>query len=93
MALEPTSLHGRLVSLIAARLVPSEDLEEEVKAAVQLLDPRDAGPGLQAKLLAYCRQHLAAFKSPRRVDIDAALPRQPTGKPYKQLVRALYWSA
>jgi long-chain acyl-CoA synthetase len=62
-----------------------------VKAVVQLLDPRDAGPEMAAELLAYCRQHLAAYKCPRSVDFDAALPRQPTGKLYKQLVRARYW--
>ena len=73
--------------------VPSEDLGEEVKAVVQLLDPGEAGPDMEAELLAYCRQRLATFKCPRSVDFDAALPRQPTGKLYKQVVRARYWPA
>ena len=73
--------------------VPSEDLGEEVKAVVQLLDPSNAGPDMEAELLAYCRQRLATFKCPRSVDFDAALPRQPTGKLYKQVVRARYWPA
>ena len=73
--------------------VPSEDLGEEVKAVVQLLDPGEAGPDMEAELLAYCRQRLARFKCPRSVDFDAALPRQPTGKLYKQVVRARYWPA
>lgn len=81
------------VADVAVIGVPSEDLGEEVKAVVQLLDPRDAGPDMEAELLAYCRAHLAAFKCPRSVDFDAALPRQPTGKLYKQLVRARYWNA
>ena len=46
---------------------------------------------MEAELLAYCRQHLASFKCPRSIDFDAALPRHPTGKLYKQLVRQRYW--
>jgi len=79
------------VADVAVIGVPSEDLGEEVRAVVQLLDPRDAGPDMEAELLAYCWQRLAAFKCPRSIDFDAALPRQPTGKLYKQLVRARYW--
>jgi long-chain acyl-CoA synthetase len=48
---------------------------------------------LAAELMAYCRQHLAAFKCPRSVDFDPNLPRHPTGKLYKQLVRRRYWPA
>ncbi len=60
---------------------------------VQLLDPSDAGPAMEAELLAYCRQHLASFKCPRSVDFDAALPRHATGKLYKQRLRQRYWRA
>ena len=79
------------VADVAVIGVPSEDLGEEVKAVVQLLDPDDAGPDMEAELLSYCRQRRATFKCPRSVDFDATLPRQPTGKLHKQLVRERYW--
>jgi acyl-CoA synthetase (AMP-forming)/AMP-acid ligase II len=81
------------VADVAVIGVPSDDLGEEVKAVVQLLDPDEAGPAMEAELLSYCRQRLASFKCPRSVDFDAALPRQPTGKLHKQLVRGRYWPA
>ena len=81
------------VADVAVVGVPSEDLGEAVKAVVQLLDPSEAGPAMEAELLAYCRRHLAGFKCPRSVDFDAALPRHPTGKLYKQQVRQRYWPA
>jgi acyl-CoA synthetase (AMP-forming)/AMP-acid ligase II len=71
--------------------VPNEDLGEEVKAIVQPLDPARAGPELAAELIAFCRAHLAHFKCPRTVDFEAELPRLPTGKLYKRLLRDRYW--
>ena len=80
-----------LVADVAVIGVPSEDFGEEVKAVVQLLDPANASPEVAAELIAYCRTHLAGFKCPRTVDFDPELPRHPTGKLYKQLVRRRYW--
>jgi long-chain acyl-CoA synthetase len=71
--------------------VPNPDFGEEVKAVVQPRDMADAGPALAEELLAFCRQHLSAIKCPRSVDFDAELPRHPTGKLYKRLLRDRYW--
>jgi long-chain acyl-CoA synthetase len=71
--------------------VPNEDLGEEVKAVVQPADPAAAGPELAAELIAYCRDNLAHFKCPRTVDFADELPRYPTGKLYKRILRDKYW--
>jgi long-chain acyl-CoA synthetase len=51
----------------------------------------DAGPQLAEELLAYCRQNLSTLKCPRTIDFEAELPRHPTGKLYKRLLRDRYW--
>jgi long-chain acyl-CoA synthetase len=71
--------------------VPNEEFGEEVKAVVQPRDMSDAGPQLAEELLAYCRQNLSTLKCPRTIDFEAELPRHPTGKLYKRLLRDRYW--
>jgi len=71
--------------------VPNADLGEEVKAIVQPMPDAVPGPDLERELIAFCRQHLAHFKCPRSVDFEAELPRLPTGKLYKRLLRDRYW--
>ena len=79
------------VADVAVFGVPNEDLGEEVKAVVQLMDPERGGPAMETELLTFCREHLAAFKCPRSIDFDANLPRQDTGKLYKRLLKDRYW--
>ena len=71
--------------------VPHEDLGEEVKAVVQPMPGVEPGPELAAELLAFCREHLAKLKCPRTIDFEAELPRLPTGKLYKRVLRDRYW--
>jgi long-chain acyl-CoA synthetase len=71
--------------------VPNEDLGEEVKAAVQLMPGIAAGPNTAEELIAFCAQHLSRQKCPRSIDFEAELPRLPTGKLYKRLLRDRYW--
>ncbi|CAN5842743.1 acyl-CoA synthetase [soil metagenome] len=70
--------------------VPNSDFGEEVKAVVQPRDMAEAGPALAEELMAHCRQHLSALKCPRSIDFEAELPRHPTGKLYKRLLRDRY---
>jgi long-chain acyl-CoA synthetase len=71
--------------------VPNSDLGEEVKAAVQLMPGIDPGPEITEELLAFCAQHLARQKCPRSIDFENKLPRLPTGKLYKRVLRERYW--
>jgi long-chain acyl-CoA synthetase len=71
--------------------VPNEDLGEEVKAAVQLMPGTAPGADIADELMAFCAQHLARQKCPRSIDFEAQLPRLPTGKLYKRLLRDRYW--
>ena len=71
--------------------VPNEDFGEEVKAVVQPVDMGAAGPDLERQLLAFCKEQLADYKCPRSVDFAEELPRHPTGKLYKRLLRDRYW--
>ncbi|THD62595.1 acyl-CoA synthetase [Phenylobacterium sp.] len=70
---------------------PDEEMGEKVVAVIQPLDWADAGEPLRAELMAYARQHLSHVKSPRVIDFMAELPRHPTGKLYKRLIRDAYW--
>jgi len=71
--------------------VPDEDLGEAVKAIVQPADDVEPGPELERELIGFCREHIAHFKCPRTVDFVDQLPRLPTGKLYKRLLRDTYW--
>jgi len=73
--------------------VPNEDFGEEVKAVVQPRDMAKASPELALELLDYCRERLSHIKCPRTLDFRAELPRHPTGKLYKRLLRDEYWKA
>ena len=71
--------------------IPDDEMGEQVKAAVELVDGVSPSPELAAELIAHVRDHLAGYKAPRSIDFEAALPRHPTGKLYKRLLRDPYW--
>jgi long-chain acyl-CoA synthetase len=84
------TMHPKVLD-VAVIGVPNEDFGEEVKAVVQPMDMADAGPELERELIAFCKEHLAGVKCPRTVDFREELPRHPTGKLYKRLLRDEYW--
>jgi len=87
--------HPKVVD-IAVFGVPNDDFGEEVKAVVQPVamptSPEEA-IALSKELIAYCKTHLADIKCPRSVDFREELPRHPTGKLYKRLLKDEYWKA
>ena len=70
---------------------PHEELGEEVVAVVQPAEGVEPGEALAAELSAFARANLSHVKAPRRIDFMAELPRHPTGKLYKRLIRDAYW--
>jgi long-chain acyl-CoA synthetase len=70
---------------------PDEDMGERLVAIVQPLDWKDATDEVGEEIKAYVMARLAKFKVPRQVDFMRELPRHPTGKLYKRLIRAEYW--
>ncbi len=85
------AMHPKVAD-VAVFGVPNDDFGEEVKAVVQPLSMDDAGPDLEHELIQYCRDHLADVKCPRSVDFRPELPRHPTGKLYKRLLKDEYWA-
>jgi acyl-CoA synthetase (AMP-forming)/AMP-acid ligase II len=69
--------------------VPDDRWGEVPKAVVV------AAPGATVDadaLIAHCREHLAAFKCPKTVDVVVELPRNLTGKVLKKQLREPYWA-
>jgi long-chain acyl-CoA synthetase len=69
--------------------IPSQDWGELVHATVVL------APGAslsEADVMAYAREHLAGYKTPRSVSFAGELPRTGSGKLLKRELRAPYWA-
>lgn len=71
--------------------VPNEDLGEEVKAVVQPMPGIVADKALADELTEFCVKNLSRQKCPRSIDFIDEMPRLPTGKLYKRLLRDRYW--
>lgn len=71
--------------------VPDPDLGEAVKAVVQPLEGIEPSNALAEELMKFCTENLSKIKCPKSVDFDLELPRHPTGKLYKRLIRDRYW--
>ena len=79
------------VADVAVFGIPHEDWGEEVKAVVEPIEGVDGSPELEAEILAWCKERLAKFKTPKSVDFTTEMPRDPNGKLYKRKLRDPYW--
>ena len=69
--------------------VPDDRWGESVKACVVI---RTGRPVSAPELIAFCRDRLAGYKCPKSVDFVATLPRNPSGKLLKRILREPYWA-
>ena len=79
------------VADVAVIGAPDEEMGEKVVAVIEPANWADAGDALRAELLAFARANISHVKAPRALDFMQELPRHPTGKLYKRLIRDAYW--
>ncbi|MGQ5702349.1 fatty acid--CoA ligase [Sandaracinobacteroides sp. A072] len=68
--------------------VPDDKWGEAVKAVCV---PKPGHSIDEASIISWARDRIAAFKSPKSVDVIEALPRNPSGKILRRELRAPYW--
>jgi len=68
--------------------IPDEKWGEAVKAVCV---PKPGHTVDEASVIAWARERIAGFKTPKSVDVIAALPRNASGKILRRELRAPYW--
>jgi long-chain acyl-CoA synthetase len=68
--------------------VPDDHWGESVRAMVVLKPGKKAN---EDEIISFCKQYLASYKKPRWVEFRQELPKSPTGKILKRLIRDEYW--
>ena len=82
---------GSLALLAGARFSTDVIREGSDAARVEAVFLTQDVPDLERELIEYCRSQLSKIKCPRSIDFDQELPRHPTGKLYKRLIKDRYW--
>ena len=81
---EEVMMKHEAISLVAVIGIPCDQMGEEIKAFVVLKEGASATP---KEIIAWTRDHIAAYKYPRLVEIVDALPMSATGKILKKELR------
>ncbi len=71
--------------------VPDPEMGEAVKAVIEAAPGCEPNDALAAELMEFARSKLAHYMAPRSIDFIAEMPRLPTGKLYKRLLKDAYW--
>ena len=74
------------VALAAVGSIPDEAKGELAKAYVVL---RCSSQATRAELIAHCREHLAAYKVPRAIQLVTSLPMTPSGKIMRRMLKTI----
>jgi fatty-acyl-CoA synthase len=82
-------LYKHLAVLEAAVIAAPDERWGETVCALVVLKP--GASATEQELIDFCREHLAHFKCPRRIQFIEALPRTATGKIQKNLLRERFW--
>jgi len=83
------TLHSHPKIMEAAVIgVPNERWGESIKAIV-VLKPGESAT--EEEIIEYCKANAADYKKPRSVDFVDELPRNPSGKILKRILREPYW--
>ena len=89
--IEDTLVGHPKVRDVAVFGVPDAEMGEQVKAVIEPMDGVVPSDAVAAELIGWSRERLAHYKVPKSIDFMDQLPRLPTGKLYKQALRASYW--
>ncbi len=90
-AIEDALITHPKVGDVAVFGVPDAEMGEAVKAVIEPAPGQEPTDELRVELLDYARSKLARYMAPRSLDFIVEMPRLPTGKLYKRLLRDAYW--
>jgi fatty-acyl-CoA synthase len=79
------------VADVAVFGIPDEEMGEQVKAVIEPQPGVEPSAALATELVDFARARLARYMVPRSIDFIAEMPRLPTGKLYKRVLRDPYW--
>jgi fatty-acyl-CoA synthase len=90
-SLEVEGLLYKHPAILEAAIIAAPDEKwGEVPAAIVVLKP--GTEATEAELIEFCRERLAHYKCPKKIDFLEVLPRTATGKIQKNLLRDKFWS-